>query len=132
MKKMSLLCVIVLFAVGIVSAQSWSNNYPQSVNISGTLEFRDGTIAISSNNTVYYIPSLERYIGFIDGLKEGGHIIAEGFIYNNRLYNCLQPSRITINGKEYNFSADNTAWGWGNNRNDYRRHNAARLSWCCR
>jgi hypothetical protein len=109
MKKAFLVAVIALAFIGIVSAQSWrpgwtrnQGDFAQIVAVTGTLQLRNGTIAVESNNSVYYVPSLERYIGFIDGLKEGATVTIEG--YGDRAY--LQPSKITLNGKSYDFSAN--------------------------
>ena len=96
--------------VSMVSAQQWGNRrgFARSVTVTGTLQLQNGTIAVTDENKVYYVPSLERYIGFIEGLKEGAQVNMEGYIAGNSNY--IQPSKITINGKSYDFIA-NAQWG---------------------
>jgi hypothetical protein len=91
MKKLFFVVEIVLAVAGIVSAQNWgwggtSGGLAQSVTVTGTLQLQNGTIAVSNGNTVYYVPSLERYIGCIDGLKEGAQVTIQGYVYGNQAY----------------------------------------------
>ncbi|MDR0561319.1 MAG: hypothetical protein LBG73_01345 [Spirochaetaceae bacterium] len=119
MKKLVFVLIIALSVIGMASAQNWGNGWtnPQPVTVNGTLQLQNGVIAVASGNAVYYVPTLERYIGFIDGLKEGVQINIEGFVSGN----YVQPSRITINGKSYDFTANvargnagygSCCWGW--------------------
>ncbi|MDR0515677.1 MAG: hypothetical protein LBH25_01370 [Fibromonadaceae bacterium] len=94
----SMMFLIVLLAIGTISAQNVIGA-SQSVNVKGTLQLRSGMIAVVDGNASYFVPMLGRYIGFIDGLKEGAKISVEG--YASRDY--IQPSKVTINGKSYDF-----------------------------
>jgi hypothetical protein len=107
--KSIIIVLIVLLAVGIISAQN-----AQSVSVKGTLQLRSGMIAVADGNTAYFIPMLGRYIGFIDGLKEGAKVSVEGYVSGD----YLRPSKVTINGKSYDFQSpaysDNTpGYGYG-------------------
>jgi len=108
MKKLMLLTVIACLAAGTIFAQSWGG-VSQRITVTGTLQLQNGQIAVASGNTVYFVPTLGRYIGFIDGLKEGAGVSIEGYASGN----YLEPSKVTINGKPYEFSANIQAQGWG-------------------
>ncbi|MDR2485986.1 MAG: hypothetical protein LBD55_11430 [Treponema sp.] len=106
MKKLALVLAAILTAAGGAAAQGWDNgrDYPQTLTINGTLGLQNGVIVLSSGNSVYYIPMLERYVGFIDGLKDGAQAGVEGYAagYGNIIY----PIKLTINGKAYEVSAN--------------------------
>jgi hypothetical protein len=128
MKKALFALFIAIAATGTVSAQSWGPGWgpsnpgsvAQSVTVTGTLQLLNGTIAVTSNNSVYYVPSLERFIGFIGGLKEGTQVNVEAYVYGNQAYTYLQLSKLTINGKTYDFPVNDFAQG---PRNGYRQNN---------
>ena len=101
MKKIMLAMVIALAAVGIVSAQGFGWGNGQTVSVQGTLGLQNGVIALTSGDTVYYVPHLSRYVGFIDGLKEGAQMKVDGY-QMGRGY--IMPVKITVNGKDYDFS----------------------------
>jgi len=104
MKKVGFLLVIAFMAAGAVFAQGWGN-VSQRITVNGTLQLQNGQIALASGNAVYFVPSLGRYIGFIDGLKEGAGVSIDGYASGN----YLEPSKVTINGKSYDFSPNNFA-----------------------
>jgi len=101
MKKMGFVLIIAFLAIGTISAQNWGNQWggSQSVTVEGTLQLQNGQIAISTGNAFYFVPEIERYIGFIDGLKEGSHVSIDGYASGN----YLQPVQMTFNGKSYDF-----------------------------
>jgi hypothetical protein len=70
-----------------------------SVSVEGTLKLEKGFVAVESGDTVYLVPMLNRYIGFIGGLKEGGKVTVEGQGFRN----MIQPLKVTIDGKSYDF-----------------------------
>jgi hypothetical protein len=101
MKKMILVLVICILAIGTISAQT-----SQSVTVEGTLQLQNGQIAVATGNTVYFVPVLNQYIGFIDGLREGARVTVLGYVSGN----ILQAARVTISGKTYDFPTS----GYGN------------------
>jgi len=109
MKKLMLLTAIAFLASGTIFAQAWGG-VSQRITVTGTLQLQNGQIAVASGNTVYLVPTLGRYIGFIDGLKEGAGVSIEGYVSGN----YLEPSKVTINGKPYDFSPVNQSQAWGN------------------
>ena len=111
MKKLFFLAVISLLLVGTISAQGWGWTPPappESVSVEGTLQLQDGHVVLSTGTAVYYVPGLLRYTGFIDGLREGARITAEGFVYGS----FLRVNKLVIGGREYDFAAT-TPPGWG-------------------
>jgi hypothetical protein len=100
MKKFGLIVIIGLLAAGMVVAQGWSS---QALTVSGTLQLQNGAIAVVNGSAVYYVPTLERFIGFIDGLKEGAQVSVEGWSAPNSSY--LQAVKLTIGGKSYDLAA---------------------------
>jgi len=102
MKKIVLLCLLAAIICGSVFAQSTP---PATTNIKGTLGLSAGRIAVVSGNITYYVRGLERFVGFIDGLKEGAQVSIDGFAtapaiegQKDRLF---YPVTLTLNGKNY-------------------------------
>ena len=109
MKKILFMTVITCLVTGAVCAQGWGSA-SQPVNVTGTLQLQNGQIALASGDAVYFVPALVRYIGFIEGLKEGARVSIEGYAWGN----SLQPLKVNIDGKTYDFSANNNlSQGWG-------------------
>jgi len=117
MKRFSIFLLVAILAAGVVSAQaiqdkgstnqatqnkSSAKNKPESVTVEGTLTLEKGMISVTSGDNVYFVPSLSRLAGFIDGLKEGNKISVEGFVFRNYIH----PAKITLNGKSYDFPAN--------------------------
>ncbi|GHV23000.1 hypothetical protein FACS189494_10570 [Spirochaetia bacterium] len=134
MKKLVFSLVIGLAVVGIASAQGWGGQWgnpgwaSQSVTVSGTLQLQNGTIAVVNGNTVYYVPILERYIGFIEALKEGAQVSVDGFVSPNSNY--LQATKLTVGGKSYDFTV-NAPQGTPNNGYGRGGYGQGRGGWCC-
>jgi hypothetical protein len=114
MKKFCFFALFVLCLGGITFAQDrprspgpWTtprNNersLPDPATVSGTLQLRNGMIALETADTVYYVPLLERFVGFIEGLKEGATVELEGYTLGNSDF--FQPVKVTLNGKTYDF-----------------------------
>ena len=72
-----------------------------SVSIEGTLKLEKGFVAVQSGESVYLVPMLNRYIGFISGLKEGEKVSIEGREFKK----MIQPVKVTIGEKFYDFPA---------------------------
>jgi hypothetical protein len=87
-----------------------------SVTIEGVLKLERGFVAVESAGTTYYVPMLNRYIGFITGLQEGARVSVEGHEFRN----MVQPSKVTIDGKSYDFQTWNQNQGPGYGRQNYQ------------
>jgi len=102
------ICILVsvLFA-GTVFAQNNDNRLNRKgmkpevtqVSVEGILQLEKGIVAVASGDKVYIVPMLNRYIGFIDGLKEGTKVSVEGAQFNG----FIRPVKVTINEKTYDF-----------------------------
>jgi hypothetical protein len=106
--------VIMLLFVGAgtsVFAQGIGNSWGETVTVDGTLQLQNGDIVLVSGSNTYFVPMVTRYIGFIDGLKEGAAVSVQGYIggYNN----ILMPTSMTINGKSYDLSRNAPQGGYG-------------------
>jgi len=71
------------------------------ITVSGTLKLQRGMITIESGDSVYFVPLLNRYIGFINGLTEGANVSIEGFPARN----FIRPTKLTIDDRTYDFPA---------------------------
>jgi hypothetical protein len=106
MKKIISFMIIAIFIAGAVCAQDKPRENRQreinSVSIEGTLKLENGFVAVQSGDTVYSVPLLNRYIGFISGLREG----ARGSVEGNAFRNFITPKKVIIDGKTYDFFAN--------------------------
>ena len=102
MKKLGLIVIIALLAAGAVTAQNWRGFgvSPQPTAFEGTLQLLNGQIALSTGNTVFFVPVLRQYVGFIEELREGARISILGYASGN----TLQPIQFTIAGRSYDLS----------------------------
>ena len=114
MKKVVLLCLFAAIIGGSVFAQS---NIP-TTNIRGTLGLSGGKISVVSGNIIYYVNGLSRFVGFIDGLKEGAQVSIDGYAtaptIEGQSTRSFYPVTLTLNGKNYEVgspSAGNMALG---------------------
>jgi len=93
-------------------------NEPQRVNetvtVEGTLKLERGFVAVESGEAVYLVPMLNRYIGFINDLKEGARVSVEGREFRN----VIQPTKVTIGGRDYDFPAFNRSPAFGAQQNN--------------
>jgi len=101
MKKIVLFCLFTAIIGGSVFAQS---NTP-TTTIRGALGLSNGRISVVSNNITYYVRGLERFVGFIDGLKEGAQVSIDGFAaapkVEGQTDRLFRPVKLTLNGKTY-------------------------------
>jgi hypothetical protein len=107
MKKIVLFCLLATIIGGSIFAQS---NTP-ATTIRGTLGLSNGRISVVSGNITYYVRGLERFAGFIDGLKEGAQVSLDGYAtapaiegQRDRLF---YPVKLTLNGKIYEVGSPN-------------------------
>jgi hypothetical protein len=148
MKKIIIFLIIAVLIAGAVSAQpirDQRNPVPKenleqlsdtaqsgsrraretrSVSVEGVLKLEKGFVAVESDGTVYYIPMLNRYIGFITGLREGERVSVEGYEFRN----LIRPVKVTIAGKSYDFMSWNHGQGscHGFGKRDFRPDNRRR------
>ena len=120
MKRFFLAAAFILMALGTVSAQtrgSWPSP-EQPITVEGTLQFQNGQIVLNSGTEVYFIPSINRLIGFIDGLREGARVSVEGYAYGN----IIHSTKLTVSGRVYDFPDPVTRQGFPENAPVWGRH----------
>jgi hypothetical protein len=123
MKLITFLFVSVLFA-GTVFAQNKEDRPNKNdrqremvkVTVEGALRLEKGLVAVASGDSVYYVPVLTRYIGFIDGLKEEAKVSIEGYQFKD----FIRPVKVTINEKVYDFGKVAGFPEYRNRNNDKR------------
>jgi hypothetical protein len=101
MKRKALLVFLIVMVCGITFAQITT----PTTTVDGILGLSNGRIVLGSGDTIYYTRGLDRFIGFIDGLKDGAQVSIEGYVSppslegaNERL---LFPVKLTLNDKVY-------------------------------
>jgi hypothetical protein len=80
---------------------------PTTWRIPGILTVAKGMLALDGDDGVlWYLPGLERYIGFIDGLDAGEAVILEGYAsaMGSSQERYFQPTRIFIDDMGYDLS----------------------------
>ncbi|MDR3338244.1 MAG: hypothetical protein LBT16_13685 [Treponema sp.] len=105
---------------------------PEKAAVTGALTIVQGFLAVKDGDTTYYAAGLERYIGFIDSLKDGATATLEGFAapvpWNDKA-KILRVNKLTIGGKDYDLGpavadgfrqpggrSKNCPHGWGRGR----------------
>jgi len=123
MKRVIIFMFIAVLVIGTVSAQNRNERQraSNSVAVEGTLKLERGLVAVESGDTTYLVPLLTRYIGFIDGMKEGIKVSVEGFSFRN----FINPTKVTIADKTYNFFAGDPLFGARNENIRPERNNFA-------
>jgi len=118
MKKIVLLCLFTAIIGGSIFAQS---NTAATTTIQGTLGLSGGRISVVSGNITYYVGGLQRFVGFIDGLKEGAQVSLSGYAaapaVEGQQGRAFYPVTLTLNGKTYEVgspNAGNMAFGRNN------------------
>jgi hypothetical protein len=110
MKKNVILVLLFMLTAGIFAqtAQERPRNrpleQPQTVSVSGALSIVNGHIAVQSGSTVFYVAGIQRFVGFIDGLKEGAQVMLDGYVHNryeDENTKLLFVTKLTLNGKSY-------------------------------
>jgi len=116
MKRLVIFPIIAVLITGAVSAQAIrerQNSSPapgnsrarevNSVTVEGVLKLEKGLVAVENADNVFVVPMLNRYIGFITGLREGARVSVEGYEFRN----MIRPTKVTIEGKSYDFMSRN-------------------------
>jgi Ni/Co efflux regulator RcnB len=79
----------------------------QDTAVSGNLAIVRGMIAVKKDDVTYFAGGLDRFVGFIDGLKEGAAVTLEGKAASfpkNENAKFLMVQKMTLNGKEYDLA----------------------------
>jgi hypothetical protein len=80
----------------------------EDVKISGSLGISRGMPSVVSGDTTYLIMGLNRFFGFIDGLKDGATVSLEGQaaqLNGAEKVRMLRASKMTLNGKDYDLGS---------------------------
>jgi hypothetical protein len=110
MKRLVIFFLIALAAGALLSAQEGNRlsrgTAPEKTTVSGKLGIVRGMIALDSGDTIYYVPGLLRFAGFIEGLKEGASVTLEGYeslapFPDEEPGTSLRVTKMTLNGKDY-------------------------------
>jgi hypothetical protein len=125
MKRIVLAGILLAGAAALVMAQGARERRGERfgprapgevVNVTGTLSVDNGTIAMRQGGTTYYLRRLERFVGFIDGLKEGAEVTINGTAFGGKkdeTRKLLLPATMTLNGKTYDLEPRRAGWGEG-------------------
>jgi hypothetical protein len=129
MKRFLVFSIIAFLIAGMVSAEpikEQRNSAPKtakeqkgdanSVKIDGVLKLEKGFVAVESADNVYIVPMLNRYIGFITDLREGAKVSVEGYEFKN----MIRPTKVTIEGKSYDFMSWDRNQAPGFEKRDFR------------
>jgi hypothetical protein len=99
MKRITTIGFLVLLGAGIFAQE------PEKTTINGNLGITNGRISLASGGTTYFPAGLGRWVGFIDGLKEGAAVNLEG--YTGPLADgaaLFYVTKLTIGGKTYDLA----------------------------
>jgi hypothetical protein len=116
--------------VALISAQAGNRqgmgSYPrvpaENVTVTGNLTIAQGMIAVKNDNITYLLPGLNRYVGFIDSLKDGASVKLEGSAMSrspDAKTKVLMISKLTIGGKEYDFGQPSFRGGFWQGRGNH-------------
>jgi len=102
MKKIFSVLIVFTVLIGAVSAQDFrirylDRHFNEITILNGIVRYINGTVAVDSPNGLYYVPELEHFIGFFDGLREFGRISLTGYVWRNYVI----PVTINLNGRNY-------------------------------
>ncbi len=109
MKKLGIVLMLAAFVCGGVFAQSSQTTISvgQLVQVSGNLVYLNDHIAVKENGKTYYLEGIQHLVGFVDGLKEGAGVKAEGYAQPTQIapeYVFLKLTNVTFNGKSYSIA----------------------------
>ena len=134
MKRIALITLLIFGTVVLASAQgqgrdnrnwgrvmpapradmrNWNERRPQpgvprfnteEVTVTGDLTIVQGSLAVKSGGVTYLTMGLRRYVGFIDGLKDGARVTIAGRAISrseDAATKFLMITKLTIAGKDY-------------------------------
>jgi len=94
-----------------------------SVTVEGVLKLEKGFVAVEKDaDNVYIVPMLNRYIGFITDLREGAKVSVEGYEFKK----MIRPTKVTIEGKPYDFMSWDRVQPPNFGKQDFRPNNDRR------
>jgi hypothetical protein len=113
-KGIAFFSLLVLLSAGMLSAQSGGRRgteprvQPEQVTVTGNLGLEKGRIALKNGDDIYYVSGIQRYIGFIDGLKEGAAVTVDGSVIKitgeDHEARLLRVTKLTISGRVYDLA----------------------------
>ena len=83
------------------------------VTISGNMTIAQGVLAVQSGDTTYLTPGLNRYVGFIEALKDGAPVNLEGSAQNysqDGTIKTFRVTKLTVGGKSYDLARPQAAY----------------------
>lgn len=104
MKRIALIIAMALAVTGVSFAQGAAQNSAPTITVEGKLALINGAIGLKSGSKTYYLPNIGRLAGFIDGIKEGAAVKAEGYerpVAMAPEYSVIRVTKLTVGGKEY-------------------------------
>jgi hypothetical protein len=117
MKRILIIALLMVSAAALVTAQGTDRRAPRSqggkvmpqvsnekITVTGNLTIANGMIAIKNDGVAWVIPGLFRYVGFIDGLKDGAQVTIEGTAMSKQAdakTRVLMPLKLKMGNKEY-------------------------------
>lgn len=110
MKKLIALMTIALAVASLAVAQATpdqSATAQPTVKIEGKLALVNGRIAVKQGDKTYYLNNVSRLAGFVDGIKEGAQVKAEGYacqVTDAPEYSYIAVTKLTVGGKDYDLS----------------------------
>jgi hypothetical protein len=84
----------------------------EKVTVTGNLTIAQGRMAVKNNDTTYIVAGLQRFVGFIDSLKDGARVTLEGAAItypNDATTKFLRTEKLSINGKDYEVASPTVA-----------------------
>jgi hypothetical protein len=109
MKKFVLILAIAAIVCGGIFAQTATAtaNSGTTVQVNGSLSLVNSRIALKDGGKTYYLEGIQHLVGFVDGLKEGALVKAEGYALPSSVapeYVYLHLTTLTFNGKSYDIA----------------------------
>lgn len=116
MKRIAIVCIVAVTAIGAVSAQAFAGRpmaapamaaTAEAVTIEGKLSLVQGRPAVVVKDKTYFVRIPQYLYGFIDGLKEGAQVKLEGYeaeipFAPSSFFFAVE--KLTIGGKSYDLS----------------------------